>query len=882
MPVLGVVSLLCLQWSVLVTSEESCEGGCHVGTQAGGNPSGDFAFVQARVSYVKKRSDAAGAQGLVGQDCSEYACPEGYVANESSLDGKCCQLDVTIEVVAGARFPAAGCDPSTVAPLFAVGGGCNAESGPPILEKNGPLGDAAWECGGHGGNHDMRRSWAVCSGLKPVVKSASGGDWVTVKCDEGQKILSGGCRAHAPPHIFQKNSPEGEDGWTCGGHGGQKKVWALCSSQIKPTLVKSRGGDWHNAVCAPGMKAIGGGCDAYDSPHKSQMVAPHGDDAWRCGGHGGHKEVSVICVPASADATSEKLQATTTTTTAACSAFGQESCPSHRCFLTAGNECKGFNGCSRCHDLRSGGACGVFREDTSKCVNAEESHYCSKQESRYEQCLPEAPCDASAAPSNGGAGTCTDVLESGRTCRPSCDEGYAASGDSTCSEGSFAPARCLAPCDVVAPDHGGVGDCPARLVSSGTCQPTCDTLYKVTGPNSCSDGTLTAARCLAPCDAEAPVDGSLGRCPARLVSGATCVPACDEGFAVVGVSRCDDGKLTAATCQRTTTTTTTNGKIALSKQCTFEYFKTAVNWCEAEVIKNPDLYLSTALVTARNSTGALELMRQRAGRGAAGLEGQTSMRVDDAMDGKAGESKSTKMAEEISLEDWGKNWKQEKDMNGDVCLSHLGPYLTKCYRCPISVLMDDVVKRKGDTEEFDQCTAAALKQKEQDNARAKIATMRANAQAAVTALGSVANRMARGLVNCGFELCAPGILAKSKACWEGAKGSRHDSDRPLPYDVRKVLNSFAQEEGHLTCMLRHLDVPSGDCVSASSSSCAQRPSQCSEADFNSPIDKDVLSPLDYHKIKYLFEALDFARLDLCRKGEYWSCLAESCIKSGPR
>merc|ERR1719223_1120620 len=55
---------------------------------------------------------------------------------------------------------------------------------------------------------------------------------------------------------------------------------------------------------------------------------------------------------------------------------------------------------------------------------------------------------------------------------------------------------CGAPCNAsVAPTDGGAGDCTSSF--HGTCQPTCTAGYAVSGPSSCSDGTLTAASCTA-------------------------------------------------------------------------------------------------------------------------------------------------------------------------------------------------------------------------------------------------------------------------------------------------------------------------------------------------------------------------------------------------
>jgi len=98
------------------------------------------------------------------------------------------------------------------------------------------------------------------------------------------------------------------------------------------------------------------------------------------------------------------------------------------------------------------------------------------------------PCDASTAPMNGGVGDCTNSLASGSTCQPTCNSGYTVSGTSSCSAGTLTAATCSAnPCDAsAAPTNGGAGDCTNSLASGSTCQPTCNSGYTVSGTSSCS------------------------------------------------------------------------------------------------------------------------------------------------------------------------------------------------------------------------------------------------------------------------------------------------------------------------------------------------------------------------------------------------------------
>jgi len=54
---------------------------------------------------------------------------------------------------------------------------------------------------------------------------------------------------------------------------------------------------------------------------------------------------------------------------------------------------------------------------------------------------------------------------------------------------------------------------------------------------------------LAACNASAsPVNGDKGSCDSSLASGTACLPTCNSGYTVSGVSSCNAGTLTAASC----------------------------------------------------------------------------------------------------------------------------------------------------------------------------------------------------------------------------------------------------------------------------------------------------------------------------------------------
>jgi len=188
-----------------------------------------------------------------------------------------------------------------------IGGGCDAKKSPHTMEYNGPNGDRKWKCGGHGGD---KTAWAICLATDDVsIKEENGGDWKTVKCDGGKKVIGGGCQAKNNPHRFERNAPQGDDGWKCGGHGGNKRVWAICSSTINVNIKSQNGGDWKTVECNGGQKVIGGGCRAKKSPHKYQFAGPVGDNKYKCGGHGGDKKVWAICMSPKASllASSQKV-----------------------------------------------------------------------------------------------------------------------------------------------------------------------------------------------------------------------------------------------------------------------------------------------------------------------------------------------------------------------------------------------------------------------------------------------------------------------------------------------------------------------------------------------------------------------------------------------
>jgi len=96
------------------------------------------------------------------------------------------------------------------------------------------------------------------------------------------------------------------------------------------------------------------------------------------------------------------------------------------------------------------------------------------------------PCDASAAPTNGGAGDCTSSLASGSTCQPTCDSGYTVSGTSSCSLGTLTAATCsLPPTNYCLPSQDWQYHCgPEPYTGSLTCP-----IAQLSCGGGCNDAT---------------------------------------------------------------------------------------------------------------------------------------------------------------------------------------------------------------------------------------------------------------------------------------------------------------------------------------------------------------------------------------------------------
>jgi hypothetical protein len=177
---------------------------------------------------------------VVGGGCQAYERPHVMQASRPTDDGAgwlcgghggpkkvmalCARIPTKVEVTSGGDWHQTGCPANSVA----IGGGCDANNNPYIMEYNGIEDDGLTkqQCGGHGG---PKAAWAICAfddGNYQKV-TTEGGDWHDTQCPAGTVVVSGGCQAHGSPHKYEYNGPFG-NGWKCGGHGGPKKVWAVC------------------------------------------------------------------------------------------------------------------------------------------------------------------------------------------------------------------------------------------------------------------------------------------------------------------------------------------------------------------------------------------------------------------------------------------------------------------------------------------------------------------------------------------------------------------------------------------------------------------------------------------------------------------------------
>lgn len=101
------------------------------------------------------------------------------------------------------------------------------------------------------------------------------------------------------------------------------------------------------------------------------------------------------------------------------------------------------------------------------CINAPSEYWCTGDSSDWY--APQGACTWGSQPSGGGS-----------------SEGGTTEGGQQCDS-------------ITVPANGGQGDCDLStgLAHDTTCTPTCDTGYTLSGLSSCNDGTFTSATCVA-------------------------------------------------------------------------------------------------------------------------------------------------------------------------------------------------------------------------------------------------------------------------------------------------------------------------------------------------------------------------------------------------
>jgi hypothetical protein len=152
-------------------------------------------------------------------------------------------------------------------------------------------------CGGSGSNKIID---VMCANIPTTVKEHTGGDWTNHDCGSGMYLLGGGCKANGP-HIWEANRPQCDNNgckWQCGGHGGSKTVRIVCSATHRMDVTHPAAGkDWQQSPhCDGNTYLIGGGCRAYNSPHRMEKHGKESDTSWMCGGSGAKKQAYAICL----------------------------------------------------------------------------------------------------------------------------------------------------------------------------------------------------------------------------------------------------------------------------------------------------------------------------------------------------------------------------------------------------------------------------------------------------------------------------------------------------------------------------------------------------------------------------------------------------------
>ncbi len=223
--------------------------------------------------------------------------------------------------------------------------------------------------------------------------------------------------------------------------------------------------------------------------------------------------------------------------------WSTETCTANPCPTPPSGPANGAYGA--CLNTPSGGSCTLTCDPG---YTASGNATCTLGAWSSETCTPSA-CGQPSAPTNGVYGACNGTA-SGGSCTLTCDAGYTASGNATCSFGVWsietcAPNACAQP---TAPANGAYGACNGTA-SGGSCALTCDPGYTASGNSTCALGVWSSETCTPNGCAQpsAPANGTYAACNAT-ASGGSCVLTCDPGYTASGNATCSLGAWSTETC----------------------------------------------------------------------------------------------------------------------------------------------------------------------------------------------------------------------------------------------------------------------------------------------------------------------------------------------
>ena len=110
-------------------------------------------------------------------------------------------------------------------------------------------------------------------------------------------------------------------------------------------------------------------------------------------------------------------------------------------------------------------------------------------------------CVIPTPPTNGQAGGCSTIMNTGTSCQFVCNSGYSLVGAATiCTGGSIIPQTCMisTSCIIVPPSYGTLGSCTSPLPSGSSCIASCTSGYQSLNQFTCQGGVLTQLQTCSP------------------------------------------------------------------------------------------------------------------------------------------------------------------------------------------------------------------------------------------------------------------------------------------------------------------------------------------------------------------------------------------------